>query len=252
MNARRAFLAASAAAHAGATGLWAAGFPAMAAGLAVSNHLAFLYGMLEPSNALLGANISRLPESAGRSVALTFDDGPHPAATPAILDILKRENVRATFFIVGERAEHHPDIVRRMRDEGHVVGNHSQTHPYHFWTYSPSATRREIFRAQESIARACGETPVLFRAPAGIRNAFVHPILEEAGLRLTSWSARAFDTFTDDPERIRRRLVRAVRPGSIALLHDVVRGGKPAHATAAALPAIIADLRERDFAFASL
>lgn len=104
-------------------------------------------------------------EGAGHRVALTFDDGPDPERTPAVLDLLAQRGVRATFFLVGERAETHPELVRRMVAEGHVVGNHSHTHAGLFPLSSLRNTEEELHRTTESLTRITGLRPRLFRPP---------------------------------------------------------------------------------------
>ena len=117
---------------------------------------------------------------AGRRVALTFDDGPDPQRTPAVLDLLARQGVRATFFVVGARAEAHPELVRRMATEGHVVGNHSYTHSWRFPLRSLGRTMEELCRTGEVLHRITGRQPRLFRPPFGVTN----PTIAQAVRRL--------------------------------------------------------------------
>jgi len=202
----------------------------------VLNHAVLVAGGLLPRSRLLGPNWTRLPRAANR-VALTIDDGPDPAVTPAVLDLLARHGVRATFFCIGERVAQHPDLVRRMAREGHEIGNHSEHHRYVFSLFGPAAIRREISAAQASIRAACQVVPRYFRAPAGLRNPFLQPCLEELDLQLASWTRRGYDTVNADPEVVLGRLTRNLGAGDILLLHD----GRAARA-ADGTPVIIAVL----------
>ena len=163
---------------AGSLALHAAGALALAvaprhwraiAGVLVANHVVLAAASLWPRSTSVGANQSRLPAAAARrgEIALTFDDGPDPVITPRVLDLLDRHGARATFFCIGERVRAHPEIAAEIASRGHRVENHTQTHPHLFACYPVPALRREILDAQESIARATGHSPRLFRAPAG-------------------------------------------------------------------------------------
>jgi len=151
----------------------------------VANHLVIGAVGLFPRCAWLGPNITRLPSGAGAGlVALTFDDGPDPEVTPAVLGLLEQAGARATFFCVGQRAEAHPQVMAAIRARGHGVGNHSYSHPNSFALRGPRGLSREILRAQEAIERVGGGRPRLFRAPAGIQNPWLAPALASAGLSL--------------------------------------------------------------------
>src|SRR5665213_1121739 len=126
-----------------------------------------------------GRPITHLSGS-GRRVALTFDDGPNPDATPLILDALKASGVHATFFILGRHAERWPDLVRRVADEGHAIGNHGYYHrKLHF--KSPAYVRDDLGRGTAMIERAAGVHPALFRAPHGFRSPWVTSIARSMG-----------------------------------------------------------------------
>jgi peptidoglycan/xylan/chitin deacetylase (PgdA/CDA1 family) len=214
----------SAALHLGGAALGVAAprfWPWVVAGL-VADHALLAAGSLWPRSALVGPNLTRLPDGVPepRSVALTFDDGPDPAVTPAVLEILGRRGARASFFCVGRRAEMHSDLVAGMVRAGHRVENHSYRHSSGFCFLGPRALGREIDRAQETLARCAGEAPRWFRAPAGLRNPWLDGALVRGGLELASWTRRGFDTVSRDPSRILRRLTRALAPGDLLVLHD--------------------------------
>lgn len=156
-------------------------------------------------------------------VCLTIDDGP-TADTPEILKLLDDAGAKAVFFLIGSRVAANSAHCRAILERGHLVGNHTQTHPRGwFWSYFPAAQRREIAAASRSIHDACGADVRIFRPPVGFRNLFNAPILRELSLRNIGWSARGFDGIDTDVERILQRILRSLRPGAIILLHQ----GKP-------------------------
>ena len=208
-------------------------------GALVGNHAALSAAGLFPRCTWLGPNITRLPDSPGTQgvVALTFDDGPDPLVTPAVLDLLRQSGARATFFCVGRRAEAHPDLVAAIRSGGHGVENHTYTHSNGFAFGGPRGLRQEIERAQTAIVRAGGSRPRFFRAPAGIQNPWVPFVLARAGLSLVSWTRRGFDTVTRDGARVAARLGRGLRGGDILLLHDA-SSARTAHGRPVVLDAL--------------
>ena len=193
-----------------------------ALGAVVASHWLVVGVGLWPRSRWLGPNWTRLPAAAAarNEIALTIDDGPDPAVTPLVLDLLDRHAARATFFCIGAQAERHPELCREIVRRGHAVENHSQRHSHDFSLLGPAALARELQASQETITRICGQRPLFFRAPAGLRNLFLEPVLARLGLTLASWSVRGFDTRTGDPARVTGRLLRALRPGAILLLHD--------------------------------
>jgi peptidoglycan-N-acetylglucosamine deacetylase len=185
----------------------------------VADHALLVAGSLLPRSRLLGPNWTRLPDGIA-AVALTIDDGPDPEVTPAVLDLLARHQVRATFFCIGDRVARHPDLARRIIREGHEIGNHSEHHRHAFSLFGPAAMRREIALAQASIRAVCQAVPRFFRAPAGLRNPFLQPCLADLDLQLASWTRRGYDTVNPDAEVVMQRLTRNLRAGDILLLHD--------------------------------
>ena len=200
--------------------------------------------LLRPRSSLFGANLWRgAPQPR---VALTFDDGPHPEDTPAILEILAASGVRANFFMVGRRARALPDLARRVTNEGHETGVHSDTHPWWFSLAGPSRLRREVRGAARSLAEITGASPRFFRPPMGHKNLFLREELAGARLEMATWTARPYDTLSRPPGRIRDAVLAGAAPGAILLLHEGVRRapGSPS-STVAALPGIIEGLRAR-------
>ncbi len=193
-----------------------------ALGAVLANHALLTMLGLWPRSQWLGPNWTRLPATAKarNEIALTIDDGPDPIITPQVLDILDRHAAQATFFCVGEKAARYPDLCREIVRRGHAVENHSQHHRHYFALMGPAGFMRELQSAQDTLTQITGQHPQFFRAPAGIRNPLLDPVLARLGLRLTSWSARGFDTRIGDVARVNNRLLRSLRAGAILLLHD--------------------------------
>jgi peptidoglycan/xylan/chitin deacetylase (PgdA/CDA1 family) len=194
----------------------------LALGAVIANHLLITAIGLWPRSRWLGANWVELPQQAAQrnAIALTIDDGPDPEVTPQVLDVLDRHGVKATFFCIGVLAERHPELCREIARRGHAVENHSQHHRHHFSLLGPRGFMREIRAAQATLTGITGQRPQFFRAPAGLRNPFLAPVLAKLGLQLASWTVRGFDTQTGDAEKVKTRLLAKLRPGAILLLHD--------------------------------
>jgi peptidoglycan/xylan/chitin deacetylase (PgdA/CDA1 family) len=126
----------------------------------------------------------------------------------------------ATFFCIGDRVLRYPDLAQEIVRRGHVIENHSQRHRHNFSLLGPGGMNAEITRAQESIHRVTGSSPLFFRAPAGLRNPFLDPVLARLKLRLVSWTRRGFDTVSADADAVFRRLAGPLQAGDILLLHD--------------------------------
>ncbi|MGQ3116808.1 MAG: polysaccharide deacetylase family protein [Hydrogenophaga sp.] len=245
------FLSASAAVH-GAAVLGTLAVPAAwpwAVGALVANHALLAGAGLWPSARLLGPNLIRLPEASvrRREVALTIDDGPDPEVTPRVLDLLDAASAKASFFCIGRIAEQHPALCREIVRRGHRVENHGYAHSNAFSLFGPGAMRRDIVRAQATLADLTGEAPRFFRATAGLRNPFLDPVLHGLGLTLATWTRRAYDTRTGDPERVFQRLSQHLGPGDIVLMHDGhcarTRAGEPV--ILVVLPRLLQTLAER-------
>lgn len=191
------------------------------AGVAL-NHVALTAAGLWPRSDWLGPNVTRLPAGGpgARSVALTIDDGPEPGVTPAVLDLLEAHGAKATFFCIAERAREHAALTREIVARGHGVENHSLRHRHHFSLLGPRGFEREIAQAQQVLADVTGRRPTCFRAPAGLRNPFLDPVLHRLGLHLVSWTRRGFDTREADAVKVLARLTRGLAGGDILLLHD--------------------------------
>ncbi len=175
---------------------------------------------LFPGSQLLGKTVTCLPGRPPGLVALSFDDGPDPEVTPAVLDLLDRHHARASFFMIGARAAAHPALVREVVRRGHEVENHTMHHRYRFALLGAAGQRRELAEAQAVLARLAGRAPRLARAPAGIRSPLTDLVLHRLGLRHASWTRRGFDTGPAGADTVLRRLSPGLRGGDILLLHD--------------------------------
>lgn len=191
-------------------------------GSVIANHLLLTAAGLCPRCSLLGPNWTRLPAGAQERglVSVTLDDGPDPEVTPRVLEVLEAHGARATFFCIGERVQQHAALAREMIRRGHDIQNHSQRHLHGFSFLGPRGLTREIERAQETIASATGQEPRFFRAPAGLRNPFLEPVLARLGLQLASWTRRGFDTVHREADGVLGKLTARLGAGDILLLHD--------------------------------
>lgn len=190
--------------------------------------------------------LRRGPATAG-VVALTFDDGPDPDHTPAILDILAAHEARATFFVVGEYAEQHPDLVRRMIDEGHEVAQHSYTHP-DFECLDPGSIIEE-FESSSRVLDAFGVSPTWYRPPRGELCLTQKNLAADRGMRVALWTRSFERAIFSSADQMAQVLVAETRPGDILLAHD---GRLDRSMTVAALPAVLAGLGERDLTVVTL
>jgi peptidoglycan/xylan/chitin deacetylase (PgdA/CDA1 family) len=192
---------------------------------------------------------SRLEPAVGNAVALTFDDGPNPPCTGAILDVLDRYDVRATFFCVGLQARAHPEELARMAGAGHAVGNHTWSHPL-LPDLTPEGVAAQVDRTSQIIASGTGgRRPDLFRPPYGVLPHGTVPSHAATAMDKVFWDVDTEDWAMPGPEAIARAVLQQARPGSIVLMHD---GGGDRSQTVTALPVIIEGLLDRGFALVAV
>jgi peptidoglycan/xylan/chitin deacetylase (PgdA/CDA1 family) len=226
-------------------------FEALGAGVAILGGAA--HGAFHRNSPLFGSPVTKVrsDNAADKAVALTFDDGPNPDATPLVLDALKERGVKATFFILGRHAETWPALVKRVADEGHTIGNHGYFHrKLHF--KSPAYVRRDLELGTQAIVKATGGVkPSLFRAPHGFRSPWATAIARSLGQRTVGWSLGVWDSDCPGVDVIAQRTVEGARPGSILLLHDGdgydPRGDRMQ--TARAVPLIVDRLLSQGYRF---
>ncbi len=184
------------------------------------SHLALLYATLVPNCQWWGPVLTCF-QTTEREVWLTIDDGPSPAHTIAMLDLLERFEARATFFVIGALAEKHPHLITEILTRGHTLANHTYTHPARsFWAAGPARIRREIALGAETLRTLPDRPANYFRAPAGFKNMFLHSILARRGLGLIGWTVRGLDTVKRDARQVVERIENNLRPGAIIVLHQ--------------------------------
>jgi peptidoglycan-N-acetylglucosamine deacetylase len=182
-------------------------------------------------------------------VALTFDDGPSPLSTPKVLAELARHNVRATFFVLGEKAQRSPELLRSIHAAGHEIGLHGQAHDRLFSLRHPSRIVAELARAQSIVQAVTGQTPRLFRPPVGHVSPRTAVAARRLGLTIVGWNVRARDGLrSTTPASVVRRVVAGLAPGAIVLLHDASEHEQYQPAGALALPEILAEISRRGLA----
>ncbi len=213
----------------------------------------FVYACYSPSSRFFRPVLMQGP-AEGQSIALTFDDGPSDPFTGKILDILREKKVPATFFVCGQNVDRCPEIVRRIVQEGHELGNHTYSHPSLFLRSSRRISD-EIDRAQESIEKASGSRPTIFRPPFGARTLGLMDVLRDRGLKMVMWSAMGYD-WKLSKNGIVGAVLHSLKPGAIILLHDG-NGIKESRQvdrsnTLDALPEIIDKARASGFRFVPL
>jgi len=205
--------------------------------------MSFFYRTIAPS---LFSSI--LWHSNAPTVHLTFDDGPHPTATAVVLEILKRRNLKATFFLLGENVGRYPDLVREINERGHFVGNHSLTHSSLF--LKPSSWQsRQMKDANDIIQKTIGKTPGLFRPPFGHFDLRTIKAASSHGLKTVMWDVDSKDYSASGIPSIIRRVCHQTGPGSIVLLHD---NDSTSAKIAEYLNPILDNLEQRDLSFAPL
>jgi len=231
------------------------GWAALAvAAIVVATISFFVYTIVHPSSRFFAPVVSRLA-TRGPMVALTFDDGPDPVVTPQILDVLAAHQARATFFVLGERAALHPELVLRMHREGHTVGTHTQHHRLQFHFGSPGYVQREIEDAIAVVARILPAPPTLFRPPQGLRTpCFASGWRRTRGLTCVTWSVRGLDSLRTTAGAIVARVSKHLEPGAIITLHDGtgLGGGRDRAPTLAALATLLSECKARGLRCVSL
>ncbi len=194
-----------------------------------------------------GLGITRRLESAADAVALTFDDGPHAEGTPAVLEALAAAGARATFFLVGEQVERHPEIAAEIAAAGHGIALHGHRHR-NLLRVPPRALARDLDRAQDLIAAATGRVPRVYRPPYGIFSPAALVLARRRGWEPMLWSRWGTDWRRwITPERIAGRVSAGLQSGDVLLLHDADHYSAPGswRRTVAALPRVLAEIRGR-------
>lgn len=176
--------------------------------------------------------------------ALTFDDGPDPLYTGTVLDILQAKSIKATFFILGQNAKQNPDLLKRILNEGHEIGNHGYSH-----SYIPNKFIDELILTDELVYQSLNQHTLYYRPPGGIITKSIVKEVADKGQILTLWSIDSKDWQNPGPKQIEQNVVKDIFPGSIILLHD---GGENREQTIQALTGIIEHLQQQGYRFVTL
>jgi peptidoglycan/xylan/chitin deacetylase (PgdA/CDA1 family) len=163
--------------------------------------------------------LNRAKNPVGNQIALTFDDGP-TLFTQQVLDLLKQYEQKATFFCIGKQVEKFPDIVRRIIDEGHTIGNHTYSHSKNTGWLGVQEMTAEIHHADRVIQKVIHKKPVFYRPPFGVTNPSIKKAVKQTGHQTIGWSIRSLDTVIEDKSRILSRILNRLAPGKVVLLHD--------------------------------
>jgi peptidoglycan-N-acetylglucosamine deacetylase len=181
-------------------------------------------------------------ETDEKKIALTFDDGPDNSVTPAILELLKRHNIKAAFFAIGHKAEENPDLIRKINDEGHIIGSHSYSHHFFFDLFGLKKMIIELQKTESILNKILDKKIRMFRPPYGVTNPPLARALKMMKYHIIGWSLRSKDTVLQE-DRLFERLTKKVKPGDIIIFHDT-----NAH-TLNVLDKFIIFARENNFSF---
>jgi len=188
--------------------------------ITIAAHVGLIaWGSMTPH---LGFFIKHRVHGSPGTLALTFDDGPHPENTPKLLDALRELNVPATFFVIGRKVEAHPAIARRIVEEGHAIGIHTQDHHWSWGVIGKKKALAQITLCRDAIQRATGEQAVLFRPPFGVTTPPMAKAVREAGVVLTAWDLRTFDTNAHSAAQVMERIASRLDKSTTILLHDTM------------------------------
>lgn len=180
----------------------------------------YMFQIMKASARALGPAVTRF-KTERREVWITIDDGPNPESTPKILDQLRARGIHATFFLIGEKVQKHPELVAEILRHGHTIGNHTHSHPCSwFWIASAKKTAEEIDTCAKVLRAAGAGNSPLFRPPVGLKNHSLHQQLAQRDLDLVLWSARGFDTVAHNPAKVLARITADLKPGAIILVHE--------------------------------
>ncbi len=180
-------------------------------------------------------------DTGKKEIAISFDDGPAASYTKEILDILKSENVKATFFCIGSRIAGNEEILKQAHAEGHIIGNHSYSHHFWFDMYGAKKMQADLLQMDEEVQRVIGVKPKLFRPPYGVTNPNVKKAIIAGGYTPVGWSVRSMDTVIKEEEKLLIKINNAIAPGAVFLFHDTSK------TTLNVLPAFIQEVKKRGY-----
>ena len=177
------------------------------------------YGVVSIRANLFTETICKNP-AAKDQISITFDDGPHPEFTPKLLEILKRENIRATFFCIGHKMKNHPELVRRLHEEGHLIGNHTYSHSQFIDLSRISTFAQEIEKTTDLTEELIGKKPRFFRPPIWHHQSSRGRRNKKSRVLSIGWSIRSFDTVNQETDKVVQKVTRKLKSGDILLFHD--------------------------------
>jgi peptidoglycan/xylan/chitin deacetylase (PgdA/CDA1 family) len=180
-------------------------------------------------------------ETDKKEVAISFDDGPVSNYTKEILEVLKNENVKATFFCIGNRIAGNEEILKQVHAQGHLIGNHSYSHHFWFDMYSAGKMLADLAQMDEEVYTVIGYRPKLFRPPYGVTNPNVKKAIIQGGYTPIGWSVRSMDTVIKNKEKLLTKINKAIAPGAVFLFHDTSKS------TLKVLPAFIQEVKKRGY-----
>jgi peptidoglycan/xylan/chitin deacetylase (PgdA/CDA1 family) len=210
------------------------------------------YQSMAPTGQWYGKTFTGISRKS-KQLALTYDDGPNDQHTLRLLDVLTKYNVRATFFLIGRFVQQRPDIVREVAKAGHVIGNHTFTHPQLIFR-TRAQMRDEILQCKRAIQDAIGEHSNLFRPPYGGRRPATLRVARELGLNPVMWNITAYDWNAPSAEDVERKVTARIRGGSVILLHDGghVALGADRSGTVQATDGLIAKYKAKGYEFVTV
>jgi peptidoglycan/xylan/chitin deacetylase (PgdA/CDA1 family) len=211
-----------------------------------------LFGVFNVKSSLFVETFFRV--SRTDAVCLTFDDGPDAEITPCILNLLRKNAIKATFFVIGKLAKEHPDIIKNIHEEGHEIGIHSYRHSLFYNFLSKNKIKNDILKCIDTIKNICGYRPYLYRPPFGLRNPSMRKAVKETGVFCITWDVRGFDNAFKSHEKITKRILNKTAPGSIILLHDGKISGEKnkKEKTLSILNTVIENIRLRGYKFCKI
>ena len=174
-------------------------------------------------------------------IAVSFDDGPVKNYTPEVLQLLKQENIKATFFCIGNRIAGNEDILKQIKDDGHIIGNHSYSHHFWFDMFSSKKMLTDLQQMDHEMVRVTGLQPKLFRPPYGVTNPNLKKAIINGGYTPVGWSVRSMDTVIKNETKLLNKLNRSIKPGAVFLFHDTSK------TTLQVLPGFIKEVKNKGF-----
>jgi peptidoglycan-N-acetylglucosamine deacetylase len=179
-------------------------------------------------------------------IAISFDDGPAPAHTAEILEILRSNKVPAAFFCIGKNIAGNELLLQQIKADGHIIGNHSYSHHFWFDMFSTKKMMADTQQMSEAVNRTIGLRPLLFRPPYGVTTPNMRKVMDKTGYTAIGWNIRSLDTVIKEEEKLLEKITSKLQPGAIVLLHDT------STTTLAILPCFIAAARSKGYTFVSI